>query len=207
VSAADEKLAWIALARALLSAAWWKTAVLAAGSAHALFECDDAKLRELELTAEGIRALRAQASWDARERERARCTHLGIEIAEFTGDAYPALLREIADPPPLLYFRGAPPAAADPAVAIVGSRRATRYGRRTAERIASELAAGPVLDRSALAIDGSDLIEELGLEPGPEIGRILAALFERIVEEPQLNDRAHLLLMARDLMLGADPRQ
>jgi len=75
------------------------------------------------------------------------------------------------------------------------------------ERIASELAAGPVLDRSALAIDGSDLIEELGLEPGPEIGRILAALFERIVEEPQLNDRAHLLLMARDLMLGADPRQ
>jgi tRNA nucleotidyltransferase (CCA-adding enzyme) len=66
-------------------------------------------------------------------------------------------------------------------------------------RLAAELAAGPILDRSALAIDGSDLMMELGLPAGPALGRILAALFERVVEEPRLNDRPTLLLIARDL--------
>jgi tRNA nucleotidyltransferase (CCA-adding enzyme) len=66
-------------------------------------------------------------------------------------------------------------------------------------RIAAELAAGPILDRSALAIDGSDLMAELGLPAGPALGRILATLFERVVEEPKLNDRPTLMLLARDL--------
>jgi len=66
-------------------------------------------------------------------------------------------------------------------------------------RIAAELAAGPILDRSALAVDGSDLMTELGLPAGPALGRILSALFERVVEEPHLNDRPTLMLLARDL--------
>jgi tRNA nucleotidyltransferase (CCA-adding enzyme) len=66
-------------------------------------------------------------------------------------------------------------------------------------RIAAEIAAGPILDRSALAVDGSDLMSELGLPQGPLLGRILAALFERVVEEPGLNDRPTLMLLARDL--------
>jgi putative nucleotidyltransferase with HDIG domain len=66
-------------------------------------------------------------------------------------------------------------------------------------RIDAELAAGPILDRSALAIDGSDLMSELGLPEGPALGRILAALFERVVEDPHLNDRPTLMLLARDL--------
>jgi putative nucleotidyltransferase with HDIG domain len=66
-------------------------------------------------------------------------------------------------------------------------------------RIDAELAAGPILDRSALAIDGSDLMTELGLPEGPVLGRILGTLFERVVEEPHLNDRPTLMLLARDL--------
>ena len=67
-------------------------------------------------------------------------------------------------------------------------------------RIARELASGPLLDRSALAIDGRDLIDEIGLTPGPEIGRILGILFDRVVEEPSLNDRSTLLTAALDLV-------
>jgi tRNA nucleotidyltransferase (CCA-adding enzyme) len=66
-------------------------------------------------------------------------------------------------------------------------------------RIDAELASGPILDRSALAIDGSDLMAELGLPAGPALGRVLAALFERVVEDPSLNDRPTLMLLARDL--------
>jgi tRNA nucleotidyltransferase (CCA-adding enzyme) len=64
-------------------------------------------------------------------------------------------------------------------------------------RVAAELAAGPILDRSALAVDGSDLIEELGLAPGPQVGQVLTALFDRVVDDPRLNTRATLLELAR----------
>lgn len=47
-----------------------------------------------------------------------------------------------------------------------------------------------------LAIDGNDLIE-MGIEPGPEIGRVLAALLERVLEDPALNRRDRLLEIAR----------
>jgi DNA processing protein len=56
-------------------------------------------------------------------------------------DAFPALLRVAPDPPAALFVRGALAAEPEPAVAIVGSRRATPYGRLHAGRIAAELAA------------------------------------------------------------------
>src|SRR5439155_15629099 len=66
-------------------------------------------------------------------------------------------------------------------------------------RIAAELAAGPLLDRSALAVDGSDLMAELGIPPGPALGNVLSALFEQVVERPDLNNRAALLRLAREI--------
>jgi hypothetical protein len=56
---------------------------------------------------------------------------------------------------------------------------------------------GDPLTRSDLAITGSDL-QALGAK-GPEIGRTLATLLERVLEEPALNTREHLLSLARDL--------
>ena len=66
-------------------------------------------------------------------------------------------------------------------------------------RIAAELDRGPVLDRSALVIGGTQLIEELGLEPGPRLGRVLDGLVERVIDDPTLNDAGTLLLLARQL--------
>ena len=71
-------------------------------------------------------------------------------------------------------------------------------------RVAEELATGPVLDRSALAIDGDDLMAELGLAPGPGLGRVLEALLERVIEDKRLNTAPTLLLLARQLV--ADDR-
>jgi putative nucleotidyltransferase with HDIG domain len=71
-------------------------------------------------------------------------------------------------------------------------------------RVAAELAEGPVLDRSALAIDGDDLMAELGLAPGPGLGRVLEALLQRVIEDKSLNTAPTLLLLARQLV--ADDR-
>jgi putative nucleotidyltransferase with HDIG domain len=64
-------------------------------------------------------------------------------------------------------------------------------------RVAAELAAKVVLDRHGLAVDGADLISELGLTQGPLLGRILDELLERVVADPALNDRPTLLLLAQ----------
>ena len=67
-------------------------------------------------------------------------------------------------------------------------------------RVAAELAADVALDLSDLAVDGSDLMTELGLDPGPLLGRILGDLLDRAVEDPALNDRPTLLVLARTIL-------
>ena len=71
-------------------------------------------------------------------------------------------------------------------------------------RIAAELAAEVVLDRHGLAIDGDDLMTELGLPQGPLLGRMLDDLLERVIVDPGLNERPTLLLLAQ-AMLGDEP--
>jgi hypothetical protein len=68
--------------------------------------------------------------------------------------------------------------------------------RRVEEQLAAEVA----LDIGDLAIDGNDLMNELGLTQGPALGRVLRELLERVVEDPSLNDRPTLLLIARTLV-------
>ena len=54
---------------------------------------------------------------------------------------YPPLLKEIYDPPPYLFVRGTIEAAFNPCLAVVGTRKATQYGRKAVEHICSGLAA------------------------------------------------------------------
>src|SRR5205823_1946128 len=83
--------------------------------------------------------------------EMRRLDQLGVDLLIRDDPRYPALLAEIHDPPPLLYVRGSLPPADAPAVAIVGSRSGTTYGRGVAERFGRELAAAGVGVVSGLA--------------------------------------------------------
>jgi len=85
--------------------------------------------------------------------------------------AYPMRLRTIPDPPPVLFVRGT--LDASPAVAIIGSRRATPYGLAAAARLAADLAMARVTVISGLArgIDGA--AHQAALDGG---GRTIAVL-------------------------------
>lgn len=81
-------------------------------------------------------------------------------------------------------------------VAAAGERNQDELERRIADEI--ERQPGLLVDRR-LAIDGHDLQRELGLAPGPRIGRVLAGLMEAVLEDPSRNDRDSLLSLAREL--------
>lgn len=75
---------------------------------------------------------------------------------------------------------------------------------RFRQRLDAELAAAAALDRYALAIDGDDLIRDLGLDPGPRLGRMIDELVERVINDPALNERATLLLLAQGMLADMD---
>lgn len=62
------------------------------------------------------------------------------------------------------------------------------------------LAAGAAFSVRDLAIDGRALMQELGLKPGPDLGRILKALLEEVVDDPSKNQREALLERAKALL-------
>jgi tRNA nucleotidyltransferase (CCA-adding enzyme) len=67
-------------------------------------------------------------------------------------------------------------------------------------RVGEQLAGRVVLERGDLAIDGADLMAELGLAEGPILGRILDELLERAIADPEVNDRPTLLLLAGSML-------
>ncbi|MGH2488774.1 MAG: HD domain-containing protein, partial [Candidatus Limnocylindria bacterium] len=71
------------------------------------------------------------------------------------------------------------------------------------ERRLAALRGAAVLSVHELALNGDDLIRELGVGPGPEIGRILDALLQAVLDEPRRNDRNELLSLARQVAAGA----
>ncbi|HVY47957.1 MAG TPA: HD domain-containing protein, partial [Minicystis sp.] len=76
---------------------------------------------------------------------------------------------------------------------------------RLKERVERLLAAGAALSARDLAVNGSVLMKELAIAPGPIIGRILERLVELVTDEPAANERARLLEAARAFV--ADERQ
>lgn len=71
------------------------------------------------------------------------------------------------------------------------------------EHVARVLAGGDALSVRDLAVDGHDLMRELGLAPGPRLGQVLEHLLEQVLAEPARNDRDTLLALARAFVAGA----
>jgi DNA processing protein len=121
------------------------------GSVQALFA---ASLTELE--AAGLRAVSAQSlgtgrSMELAHDEVAKAAAAGAHVVAYDDPAYPPELKQIYDPPLVLFVRGNVEVLAQPGIALVGTRHPTPYGVGMAERLACDLAARGLVIFSGLA--------------------------------------------------------
>ncbi|HKR02495.1 MAG TPA: DNA-processing protein DprA [Pyrinomonadaceae bacterium] len=144
------------------------------GSAEAVFGASRAELESLRLRPEAIESIRAREFFEKADEEIARARAIDADVLLLDDGVYPALLREIFDPPITLYVKGAWSECFErPCVAIVGSRRCSTYGQNTASMLARDLASRGVSIISGLA-RGIDAAAHRGaLEAG---GRTVAVM-------------------------------
>lgn len=122
------------------------------GSVEAIFAADPQVLARVDGV--GEQAARSIAQWSAQwslSRELDEIGRLGLRVVDVEDPDYPAALKEIYDPPLVLYVRGDLTAACRRGVAIVGSRHTTRYGEETTKKVAYQIAYAGLSVNSGLA--------------------------------------------------------
>ncbi|MFI5338040.1 MAG: DNA-processing protein DprA [Opitutales bacterium] len=137
------------------------------------------------------------------EAELALIAKHGVHLRRLGQPGYPASLAEIPDPPHLLYVRGSLEPTDAKAVAIVGSRQYTGYGRRLAERLAAELARAGYTVVSGLARGIDGIAHRAALEAGGRTLAVLAGGLSRIYP-PEHTELAGLVAAAGAL-IGENP--
>lgn len=107
------------------------------------------------------------------ESEIRRCDDHGVRILIETDDDYPRMLKEVCDPPGVLFVRGRLRETDALAVAIVGTRHPTAYGKQQAERLAGGLARAGLTVISGLARGVDGVAHRAAMAAG---GRTIAVL-------------------------------
>jgi len=128
------------------------------GSPDAVFHARRGELESLRLKPETIESIIGRDLHDKAAAELDRVKALGGDVLILDDGSYPGLLREIDDPPPVLYVKGDWQACFDqPGVGVIGSRTCSTYGENSSEMLARDLASRGICIVSGLArgIDAS----------------------------------------------------
>jgi DNA processing protein len=154
----ENRLAWLAMTLApglgpkrILDAMKLVGAAAQNGNAGRLFELTLTELEGLRLPAQAAQFIFDGKARVAAEDEWARVAAQGATLVSFGCPEYPERLKEIYDPPPVLWVRGPAALLSRPAIAVVGTRHPSPYGSGIAEMMARDLAARKLLIVSGMA--------------------------------------------------------
>src|SRR5271155_3206967 len=169
----DDYIGWLALA--LTPGLGARTAgklLREFGSPAAIFAASLTALEAHRLPAAVAQALHSRRPLSDAARELSQAQAFGCRLLTWDEPEYPARLREIYDPPPLLYVLGKIELISRHLISIVGARRPTPYGNQIAERLAKDLAERGLVISSGLArgIDASAHKGALSTATGATIG-------------------------------------
>jgi DNA processing protein len=143
------------------------------GTAEAAWNASTEALLEVGLSRKIIESFQRVHKGVSLEQIWERMQSLGVKLLTWGDEGYPRHLKEIDQPPPVLYTRGSLLPEDEWAVAIVGTRRVTAYGRQVAEEVATTLAHSGVTIVSGLARGVDSIAHQAAVNAG---GRTLAIL-------------------------------
>ena len=166
-------------------------------SPREVLRASPATLTEAGINARIAREIAAFDQWQAVEAELEHLAGLNARLVTQTESEYPERLRQIHDPPPFLYIRGHFTPQDDLAIALVGARTASTYGRKMARELAHELAGCGVCVVSGLARGIDSEAHQASLEAG---GRTIAVLGSGL---DVMYPREHIALAERIAESGA----
>jgi DNA processing protein len=154
----EDRLAWLALVLSPgLGPKRIVDAVAQLDAASQIFALPLTGLEALRFPAQAAQFIFDGKARAAAEQEWARVAAQGATIITYSCAEYPERLKEIYDPPPVLWVRGDAGLLARPAIAVVGTRHPSPYGSGVAEMLSRDLAARRLLIVSGMArgIDSS----------------------------------------------------
>lgn len=200
----EETVFWLALARVEgLGVRGVHKLVEHFGSPHAAYMASLTALESCGVPARVAQAVFAQAGVKEAERDLEAAAKGGYRVLTFASEPYPPLLKQIPDPPPVLYVLGDPTVLSRYAVAIVGARRPTPYGTQVAERLARDLAARQLVVVSGLARGIDSAAHRGALEAS---GKTVAVLGSGIdVIYPRENQRLAQKVVASGALISEFP--
>lgn len=143
------------------------------GDIRAAWQAPETALRELRLDARALQNLLKVRRQVDLEAVVARVEQAGAYVLTWESPDYPALLAQVDDAPAVLYVKGALTPADEWAVALVGTRKVSVYGREVTHRVAGDLARHGVTVVSGLARGVDGIAHKAALEAG---GRTIAVL-------------------------------
>jgi len=148
------------------------------GSPREVFRANRADLSVAGITSKArvealAKFLKSFSDWSFIDDELSKVSRMGAKIISLTDNEYPELLKNIANPPVLLYVKGRLEKEDMQAIAVVGSRFATSYGLQQAERLSCSLAQKGITIVSGLANGIDSAAHRATIKAG---GRTLAIL-------------------------------
>lgn len=121
------------------------------GSPQAIFQANKEDLERAGVPAGTAASVASGCSFDDAVTQHQKLTQSGAHLIPITHTAYPTLLKEIPDAPPVLFARGNIDLLHRISIAVVGTRRPTAYGKAAAARLAQDLADAGLVIASGMA--------------------------------------------------------
>ncbi|HEX5235630.1 MAG TPA: DNA-processing protein DprA [Silvibacterium sp.] len=148
----EDRLAWLALALTpQLGPRRILRAVERCGSPARILSMGLTELESMQLPAESVRFIFDGQARGAADQQIENLARTGATFLTYADESYPERLREIFDPPVLLWIRGNAELLAEPSLAVVGTRHPTPYGTGMAEMLSRDLAARGLVILSGMA--------------------------------------------------------
>lgn len=148
----EDRFAWLALALTpQLGPRRILRAVEKFGSPSRILSFSLTELESLQFPTESVQFIFGGHARRAADQQVEEMAKTGADFLTFADEAYPERLREIFDPPVLLWTRGNARLLAEPSIAVVGTRHPTPYGTGMAEMLSRDLARQGLLILSGMA--------------------------------------------------------